>query len=151
MAELIAIISSLSGLSIRQDIAITGSMNQFGLAQSIGGVHLKVEGFHRVCVEQGLTGTQGVIIPRSNIIHLTLRENIVDDIRAQKFFIWPVDSVYEAMEILMSKKCGLKLQNGMPSEREYPYYHFEQNSILSLVLRQLERYNKSVRLMRHGG
>ncbi len=151
LAELIAIISSLSGLSIRQDIAITGSMNQFGLAQSIGGVHLKVEGFHRVCVEQGLTGTQGVIIPRSNIIHLTLRENIVDDIRAQKFFIWPVDSVYEAMEILMSKKCGLKLQNGMPSEREYPYYHFEQNSILSLVLRQLERYNKSVRLMRHGG
>jgi predicted ATP-dependent protease len=149
MAELLAIISSLSSIPIRQDIAITGSMNQFGLAQSVGGVHFKIEGFHRVCTDQGLTGTQGVIIPRSNSIHLTLRENIVDDIRSKKFFIWPVNSVYEAMEILMGKKCGLKLQDGMPSQREYPYYHFEHNSVLASVLRQLERYNKVVRSAKH--
>ncbi len=144
MAELVAIISSLSSLPIRQDIAITGSINQFGLAQPVGGIHFKIEGFHRVCVEKGLTGTQGVIIPRSNIVHLTLRENVVEDIRSHKFFIWAVDSVYESIEILMGKRCGLKLSGGMPSQREYPYYHFEQNSILSLVLRQLERYNKAV-------
>ena len=99
MAEVVAILSSLSGVPVRQDIAITGSMNQFGVAQPIGGTHYKVEGFHRVCESQGLTGTQGVIVPRSNIVNLTLHENIVEDMKQGRFSIWPVDTVFEAIEL----------------------------------------------------
>jgi len=146
LAEVAAIISSLSGFPIRQDIGITGSMNQFGSAQSVGGVHYKIEGFHRVCSEQGLSGTQGVIIPYSNCKHLTLRENVVEDIRQQKFFIWPVNSIFQAIEILTNKECGLKLlENGMPVHTEYPHYRFTRGSVFSAIAQRLEQYHKAVK------
>ncbi|MCX7338090.1 MAG: AAA family ATPase [Alphaproteobacteria bacterium] len=143
MAEVIAIISSLSGIPVRQDIAITGSMNQFGLTQSVGGVHHKIEGFHRVCKSQGFTGTQGVIVPFSNMAHLTLRENVTADIAQEKFFIWSVRSVFEAIEILMGTKCGIRLTDAMPTFRGYPDYCFSTNSVFSAVAKQLEKYSKS--------
>ncbi|MBY0280648.1 MAG: AAA family ATPase [Alphaproteobacteria bacterium] len=146
LAEVAAIISSLSGFPIRQDIGITGSMNQFGLAQSIGGVHYKIEGFHRVCTEQGLSGTQGVIIPYSNCKHLTLRENVVEDVRQGKFSIWPVKSIFQAIEILTNKECGLKLcDDGMPMDTQYPHYRFTRGSIFSAIAQRLEQYNKAVK------
>lgn len=149
LAEVAAIISSLSGVPIRQDVAITGSMNQFGLAQSVGGIHYKIEGFHKVCVEEGLTGTQGVIIPYSNCKHLTLRENVVDDVRQQKFFIWPVHSIYQAIEILTNKECGLKLmEDGMPTHADYPHYHFAPGSIFSSIAKRLEQYHRAVKTHR---
>ena len=107
MAELVAVLSSLSGIPLRQDIAITGSINQFGIAQAVGGIHYKVEGFYRVCKDRGLTGTQGVILPRSNVQSLTLRDEIIDDIKAGKFSIWPVDSVFEAIELLTGIPAGI--------------------------------------------
>jgi len=145
MAELIAIVSSLSGVPIRQDIAITGSMNQFGLAQSVGGVHYKIEGFHRVCKEKGLSGTQGVIVPHSNQLHLTLRETVVDDMRQKQFSIWPVRSVFEAIELLTGQECGLRLQDGVPVQTEYLSHNFTAGSVFHAILKRLEQYHKAVK------
>lgn len=92
MAELVAILSSLADVPVRQDIAITGSINQFGSSQVVGGIHTKIEGFHRLCKERGFTKTQGVIIPNANAVNLTLRPEVVDDIANENFRIWGVDN-----------------------------------------------------------
>jgi predicted ATP-dependent protease len=141
MAELIAILSSLSGLPLRQDIAITGSMNQFGSAQPVGGIHHKVEGFHRLCKIKGMNGKQGVIIPNSNVVNLTLQETVLKDIEAQQFHIWPVKTVFEAIEILLGCPCGIPLKEGMLESSNYPYYDFEEKSVFEKVYKQLEAYH----------
>jgi len=97
LAELVAILSSLSEIPIRQDIAITGSINQFGEAQPVGGIIHKIEGFYRTCKYRGFTGTQGVIIPHTNIDNVILRDEIVDSIKRGDFSIWPVKNVKEAL------------------------------------------------------
>ncbi|NRD73871.1 AAA family ATPase [Shewanella sp. VB17] len=107
MAELCAIISAFSELPIRQDIAITGSMNQFGEAQPIGGVNEKIEGFFDVCKIKGRSPTQGVIIPKSNVQNLMLRSDIVDAIKKAQFSIWAIDNITQAIEILMGCSAGL--------------------------------------------
>lgn len=142
MAELIALLSSLSGIPIRQDVAITGSMNQFGKAQSIGGVHFKIEGFFRACIENGLTGTQGVIIPTTNAQHLTLRDEVLNAIEEQKFFIWTVTSIFEAIEIIMNTSCGIQHLHGNITQDGYPYYKFSKNSIFDKVFKQLKKYHQ---------
>ncbi len=109
MAELIAILSSLANIPIRQDIAITGSINQFGSAQVVGGIHMKIEGFHRLCKERGFTKTQGVIIPNTNTTNLTLRPEVVEDIALGNFKIWGVDTVYEAIELITGLPAGIKI------------------------------------------
>lgn len=141
MAELMAIFSSLAGIPLRQDIAITGSMNQFGAAQPVGGVHYKVEGFHRLCKSIGLTGTQGVIIPAANLVNLTLRHTVLQDIKEKRFFIWPVSSVFEALELMTGHPCGLILEKGMPKGDDYPYLHFTPGSIFAAIAVQLEAYH----------
>jgi predicted ATP-dependent protease len=143
MAEVVAIVSSLSGFPVRQDMAITGSMNQFGAAQSVGGIHFKVEGFHAVCQKNGLTGTQGVILPQWNEVHLTLRENVVADIEGGKFFIWTVQSVFEAMELMLEKPCGIPLENGMPKIRGKTA--FAKGSILDSALINLKKYHAALK------
>ncbi|MBM3632419.1 MAG: hypothetical protein FJX03_01755 [Alphaproteobacteria bacterium] len=101
LAELVAILSSLAEIPIRQDIAITGSINQFGEAQPVGGIIYKIEGFFRTCKHRGLTGKQGVIIPDTNINNVILRDEIAQAIENGDFTIYPVSNIKEAVEILM--------------------------------------------------
>jgi predicted ATP-dependent protease len=100
LAELVAILSSLSGIPIRQDVAITGSINQFGEVQPVGGIIHKIEGFYRTCKHRGFTGTQGVIIPNTNIDNVILRDEIVESIEIGDFSIWPVTRIEDALRIL---------------------------------------------------
>ncbi len=106
MAELCAIVSALSGLKLRQDIAITGSMDQLGNAQVIGGANFKIEGFFRACKERGLTGRQGVIVPQANERNLTLRDEVVEAVRAGQFHIWSVATVDEAVALFTGVPVG---------------------------------------------
>jgi lon-related putative ATP-dependent protease len=106
MAEFCAIVSAFSKHPNRQDIAITGSMNQFGEAQPIGGVNEKIEGFFDVCVIKGRHSGQGVIIPRSNSHNLMLRDDIVKAVQKGEFHIWGIDHVTEAIELFTGKVAG---------------------------------------------
>jgi len=107
-AEFYALLSSLSGAPLRQDIAVTGSVNQKGDLQAIGGVNQKIEGFFQVCKSKGLTGSQGVIIPRSNLPHLMLREEVTAAAREGKFHVYSVSNVDEGIEILTGIPAGKK-------------------------------------------
>jgi predicted ATP-dependent protease len=110
--EIYALVSALSGLPLRQDIAVTGSMNQQGDIQAIGGVNQKIEGFFDVCRIKGLTGTQGVMMPESNVEDLMLREDILDAVAASKFHIWPVAKIEQGIEILTACVAGQKNSDG---------------------------------------
>jgi len=125
--EAYALISSIANLPLRQDIAVTGSMNQKGEIQAIGGVNQKIEGFYSVCKAKGLTGTQGVIIPETNIPDLMLREDIVEAIKEKKFHLYSVKTIDQGIEILTGRKAGKKLENGK----------FEKNSVNNLVNQKL--------------
>jgi lon-related putative ATP-dependent protease len=110
--ELYAILSSLSGLPIRQDIAVTGSVNQKGEVQPIGGVNEKIEGFFDVCRIKGLTGTQGVMIPAQNVGDLMLRKDVVEAVEKGQFSIIPVRTVDEGIEILTGVEAGQRGPDG---------------------------------------
>ena len=111
-AELYALLSSLSGIPINQSIAVTGSVNQMGEIQPIGGVKYKIESFFDVCAAQGLSGQQGVLIPKSNLPNLVLHERVVEAVRTGKFHIYAVSTVEEGIEILTGKKAGKRGKNG---------------------------------------
>lgn len=104
--EIYALLSTLSGLPIRQDIAVTGSVNQKGEIQPIGGVNQKVEGFFKVCRSKGLTGTQGVLIPHQNVSDLMLDMEVVDAVRQGKFHVYPVETIDQGIEILTGVPAG---------------------------------------------
>ncbi|TET32898.1 MAG: ATP-binding protein [Planctomycetota bacterium] len=106
MAELYALLSAISEIPVRQDIAVTGSMNQQGEAQAIGGVNEKIEGFFDVCMSRGLTGKQGVIIPEANVEDLMLRRDVVEACRKRKFNVWSISRVEEGVPLLMGKPAG---------------------------------------------
>lgn len=107
LAEAVAIVSDLAQMPVRQDIAITGSMNQFGVAQAVGGVHYKIEGFFRTCEEAGaLTGAQGAIVPSSNLDQLLLDTDVTDAMAAGKFHVWSVETVAEALELMLDAPVG---------------------------------------------
>jgi ATP-dependent Lon protease len=110
--EIYALVSALAEAPLRQDIAVTGSMNQQGDIQAIGGVNEKIEGFFDVCRIKGLTGSQGVMIPASNVEDLMLREDILDAVTAGKFHIWPVAKVEQGIEILTGKAAGHRNGDG---------------------------------------
>jgi len=130
--EVYAILSSLAEVPLRQDIAVTGSVNQKGEIQPIGGVNQKIEGFYDVCKARGLTGTQGVIIPSKNIQHLMLRHDVVEAVKKGKFHIYAIDTIDEGIEILTGIKAGKRLKNGQ----------FEKGTIHDRVNRKLEEYAK---------
>lgn len=110
--ELYAILSSLSGVPIKQSLAVTGSVNQRGQIQPIGGVNEKIEGFYHVCRLLGLTGDQGVIIPHQNVRNLMLSEDVIEAVKAGMFHIYAVETIDEGIEILTGLKAGTKLKNG---------------------------------------
>jgi lon-related putative ATP-dependent protease len=120
-AELFALLSALSGLPVKQGIAVTGSLNQAGEIQAIGGVNQKVEGFFDVCRAKGLRGDQGVIIPQSNVPNLMLREDLVEAVRSKKFHIWPAKTISEGIEILTGVPAGKRRPNGQFPEGTVAY------------------------------
>jgi lon-related putative ATP-dependent protease len=115
VAELCALLSAIGEIPIKQNFALTGSVNQHGQVQAIGGVNEKIEGFFDVCKKKGLTGTQAVLIPQSNVKHLMLRHDVVDAVEEGKFQIYPIESVDQAIEMLTGLKAGeLNKQNKYP-------------------------------------
>ena len=106
--ELYAILSSLSGVPINQAIAVTGSVNQKGNIQAIGGVNEKIEGYYEICKNRGLTGKQGVLIPRKNIQNLNLNDEVVEAVKEKKFHVYAVDTIDEGIEILTGVPAGSK-------------------------------------------
>jgi len=104
--ELYALLSSLSGYPIKQGIAVTGSVNQHGQIQPIGGATPKIEGFFQICQARGLTGNQGVIIPAQNVRHLMLRPEVMDAVRAGQFHIYAISSIDEGIAILTGREAG---------------------------------------------
>ncbi len=111
-AELYALLSSLADVPLSQSIAVTGSVNQNGEIQPVGGVNYKIEGFFRVCQKRGLDGQQGVIIPWQNVRNLMLDEDVIAAVRARKFNIWAVRHVNEGLEILTGIAAGERKENG---------------------------------------
>ncbi|MCB0833533.1 MAG: AAA family ATPase [Bacteroidetes bacterium] len=132
--ELYAILSALSGLKINQGIGVTGSVNQKGEVQAIGGVNEKIEGFFEICQVQGLTGHQGVLIPKSNVNHLMLREDVVSAVKKGEFHIWAVETISEGIEILTGRPAGKENKGKYPSD-----------SVFGLVERRLQQFSKSLR------
>lgn len=110
--ELYAILSALADLPVKQAIAVTGSVNQKGEVQAIGGANEKIEGYYEVCKAIGLTSDQGVIIPESNVDNLMLKESVVASIKEGKFHIWPVRTIDEGIEVLTGVKAGVRQTDG---------------------------------------
>ena len=123
LAELCALLSSLAEVPIRQSLAVTGSVNQHGEVQAIGGVNEKIEGFFDVCKTRGLTGEQGVIIPATNVQHLMLRQDVIEAVKAGQFHIYPVQTVDQGIELLTGIPAGERDEEG----------NFPEGSINQLV------------------
>jgi ATP-dependent Lon protease len=128
--ELYALLSRLANIPLRQDIAVTGSCNQWGEVQAIGGVNEKIEGFYDVCRVVGLTGKQGVLIPASNVRHLVLRSDVIRAVADGKFHIYPVRNIDEGIAIL----------TGMPADKEPP-----EESVNQAVKRRLQELAKGLK------
>ena len=106
-----------SPIPLRQDIAVTGSVNQWGEIQAIGGVNEKIEGFYDICRVLGLTGSQGVIIPQSNVRHLVLRRDVIDAVAAGRFHIYAVRTIDEGLEILTAGPASVESINEAVARR----------------------------------
>ncbi|MBD3219118.1 MAG: AAA family ATPase [candidate division Zixibacteria bacterium] len=133
--EMFCLLSALSGLPLRQDLAVTGSMNQNGEIQPIGGVNEKIEGFFKVCKNKGLTGKQGCIIPKKNVNDLMLDHDVVEAVKEGKFHIYAIEYIAEGIELLTGKKAGEKNSKG----------EFPKGTIHYLVDQQLEEYMQTAR------
>ena len=134
-AELIVLLSSLAGVPLKQNLAITGSINQKGQIQPIGGVNEKIEGFFYVCKAKGLTGDQGVIIPHQNVKNLMLRREVVEAVREGKFHIYAVETVDEALELL----------TGMPAGERDASGQFPEGTVNHLVDKRLRELAREAR------
>lgn len=133
--ETYALLSALSGVPIKQGLAVTGSVNQQGGVQAIGGVNQKIEGFFDLCKIKGLTGEQGVIIPKSNLKNLMLREDVVEAIKEGRFHVYAVETIDEGIEILTGVEAGELDEKG-----EYP-----EGTINYLVQKKLDEMNKLIK------
>ena len=135
VAEVCALLSSLAEIPIRQDLAVTGSIDQHGVVQPIGGVNEKIEGFFDVCQAKGLTGTQGVVIPEQNRGDLMLRLEVVEAAREGKFRVYCVRRVEEAIELLMGVAAGTRGADG----------RFPEASVYGRVEARLRTYAEKMR------
>jgi len=131
-AELYALLSALSGIPIRQSIAVTGSVNQYGEVQPIGGVNEKIEGFFDACKAKGLTGSEAVAIPVSNVKHLMLRRDIVEAAKADQFHIYPVQTIDEGIEVLTGVPAGERDHSG----------NFPEGTINYLIEKRLAEFTR---------
>ncbi len=138
-AELYALLSALSGLPINQGLAVTGSVNQHGEIQPVGGVNEKIEGFFAVCQARGLTGEQGVIIPAQNIDNLMLKHEVVEAVQQGRFHIYAVRTVEEGIELLTGVPAGTKQPDG-----SYP-----ENTVFHLVNEKLRQYAEGLTSFGH--
>lgn len=134
-AELYALLSALSGVQVRQWLAVTGSVNQRGEVQAVGGVTLKIEAFFKICQARGLNGKQGVIIPRANVRNLMLRQEVVDAVRARQFHIYAVSTVDEGIELL----------TGIPGGRPDSDGRYLEGTINARVSQTLRAYSERMR------
>lgn len=134
-AELYALLSSLSDMPIKQNLAVTGSVNQKGEIQPIGGVNYKIEGFFQICKSKGLTGDQGVIIPFQNIKNLMLRRDVVDAVKENKFHIYAIKNVDEGIELLTGLKAGKKTKNNIYPKNTINYLVDEKLNEMAVNLR----------------
>ncbi len=134
-AELYALLSSIAGVPLKQCIAITGSMDQNGEVQPIGGVNEKIEGFFELCKLRGLDGSHGVIIPGRNVRHLMIKKDVVDAVKEGKFTIYPIDRVEEGLEILTGMPAGELREDGM-----YP-----EGTVNYLVVKRLTEISESLK------
>ena len=132
IAELCALLSAISDIPVKQSLAVTGSINQFGEVQAIGGVNEKIEGFFAICKARGLTGNQGVIIPRSNRKNLMLNQEVVKACKQKQFHIYAVTHVDQALSLLM----------GMPAGKMHANGKFTPKSINARVLKALKKYSR---------
>ncbi len=130
--ELYALLSSLSGIPIRQEIAVTGSVNQKGEIQAIGDVNEKIEGFYDICVKKGLTKHQGVMIPASNVKNLVLRKDVVQAIKTGRFHLYQVTNIEEGIEVLTGVPAGQPDSNAC-----YP-----ENTVFGKVQEKLKKYHE---------
>ena len=130
--ELYALLSSLAEKPIKQSIAVTGSVNQKGLIQPIGGVNEKIEGFYKICKLKGLTGEEGVIIPYQNIVNLMLDDEVIDAVDKGRFKIYAVKTIDEGIEILTGVKAGKQNEKGQ----------YEKGTINYLVQEKLRYYSQ---------
>ncbi len=133
--ELYALLSALADVPVRQGLAVTGSVNQHGEVQAIGGVNQKIEGFFKVCRERGLTGEQGVLIPKSNVEDLQLRDYVIEAVRNGSFSIYPVETVEQ----------GIQLLTGLPAGSRMPDGSYGADSIYGRVDRRLRQMAETLR------
>jgi lon-related putative ATP-dependent protease len=141
VAELCALLSSLAGVPLRQDVAVTGSINQLGQVQAIGGVNEKIEGFFDICRARGLTGTQTVVIPAANREQLMLRHDVIDAVREGRFHVRAVDHVDGAIELLTGQPAGAELPSG----------GFERDSLNARVAARLASFEAAAQPRRPAG
>jgi lon-related putative ATP-dependent protease len=134
-AELYALLSALSEIPIKQSLAVTGSVNQHGQVQAIGGVNEKIEGFFEICQERGLTGDQGVLIPKANVKNLMLRQDVIDAVSDKMFNIYPIETIEQGIEVLTGIPAG-----EMDEEGSYP-----EDSINHRVIARLEEMAETQR------
>jgi predicted ATP-dependent protease len=127
-AELCCLLSAIADLPLRQDLAVTGSMNKLGEVQAIGGVNEKIEGFFEICEARGLTGQQGVIIPAANKVHLMLRREVRDAVAEGRFHIYTAERVEDVMSLLSGLPAGAK-----DEADEYPVGSFRRAVCESLA------------------
>jgi predicted ATP-dependent protease len=133
--ELYALLSALSGVPIKQSFAVTGSVNQNGDVQPIGGANEKIEGYYEICKARGLNGQHSVIIPQSNVQNLMLKQEVVNAVKAGKFHIYPVKTIEEGIELLTGVPAGKRLPNG----------NYEENSIYGRVDKRLREMAETVK------
>jgi lon-related putative ATP-dependent protease len=133
--ELYALLSALSGLPLEQSIAVTGSVDQHGNVQAVGGVTRKIEGFFATCKAQGLTGGQGVVVPAANVRHLMLDEEVVQAVRDGRFHVWAVWTIDEGIELLTGRAAGARAADGS----------FPEGSVHGLVAERLQSYAERLR------
>ena len=134
-AELFALISSISGIPLKQGLAVTGSVNQNGEIQPVGGVNSKIEGFFDACKIKGLTGEQGVIIPETNRKNLMLRDEIAAAVSAGKFHLYTVSTVDEGLTLLTGREAGAELEDGS----------FPPGTVNEAVVKRLQQFGETLR------
>lgn len=139
-AELYALLSSLSGVPVNQGRAVTGSVNQRGEIQPIGGVTEKIEGFFTLCKKRGLTGDQGVLIPVGNVKHIMVHEEVVEAVRAGQFHVWAVRSIDDGIELLMGKSAGKRNKKGAYPEGSI---HYLVQARLRELAEELKQFGES--------